>query len=89
MSRMKDHWIDQYGTRGTPFDDYPGPEDCFSVPFTDSHRYPTGYVPSHRTDIRKTFARIRRESEPDPIFGPTEQHRQPTASATQPSTNRN
>ena len=29
--------------------------------FTDLHRYRFGYTPSGKTDIRKTFARIRAE----------------------------
>ena len=29
--------------------------------FTDSHRYPRGYVKSNATDISKTFARVRAE----------------------------
>lgn len=29
--------------------------------FTDSHRYPRGYVKSNATDISKTFARVKAE----------------------------
>ncbi len=28
--------------------------------FTDGHRFPAGYTPSHETDIRKTFERAKR-----------------------------
>ena len=29
--------------------------------FTDLTRYPNGYTPASKTDIRKTFARVRAE----------------------------
>lgn len=29
--------------------------------FTDAHRYPRGYVPSFATNIRRTFARVRKQ----------------------------
>jgi len=29
--------------------------------FTDLERYPAGYTPSNKTDVRKTFARIREQ----------------------------
>lgn len=29
--------------------------------FTDNHRFPVPYVPSGKTDVAKTFARIRRQ----------------------------
>ena len=31
--------------------------------FTDGHRFPAGYTPSHETDIRKTFERAKRRLE--------------------------
>ena len=31
--------------------------------FTDGHRFPAGYTPSHETDIRKTFAKFKRQAE--------------------------
>ena len=33
--------------------------------FTDESKYPAGYVPASKTDIRKTFARIRKQMAED------------------------
>ena len=32
------------------------------VKFTDAHKYPHGYMPSHATDIRERFERMKREA---------------------------
>lgn len=45
--------------------------------FTDSHKFAVPYRPSNQTDIRKTFARLRRQAESNtaarPVPGATEQ----------------